>query len=99
MFTADAGIMFSVIYPAKVADYEAVMARIKEALAKSTDPKRKQQALGWRVIKGVEAGPDGNVVYISWSRPAGQGRRVLGDRHPARSVPQRSAGATSGRKC
>ena len=69
MFTADAGIMFSVIYPAKVADYEAVMARIKEALAKSTDPKRKQQALGWRVMKGVEAGPNGNVVYISWFDP------------------------------
>ena len=69
MFTADAGVMFSVIYPTKVADFEAVMLRIKEALAKSTDPKRKQQALGWRVLKGVEAGPGGNVVYVSFFDP------------------------------
>jgi hypothetical protein len=45
------------------------MARIKEALAKSTDPKRKQQALGWRVFKGIETGPGGNVVYISFFDP------------------------------
>jgi hypothetical protein len=69
MFTAEAGVMFSVIYPAKVADFEAVMLRIKEALAKSTDPKRKQQALGWRVLKGVETGPGGNVVYMSFFDP------------------------------
>jgi hypothetical protein len=69
MFTADSGVMFSVINPAKVADFEAVMLRIKEALAKSTDPKRKQQALGWRVFKGVEAGPGGNVVYVSFFDP------------------------------
>jgi hypothetical protein len=69
MFTADAGVMFSVINPTKVADFEAVMLRIKEALAKSTDPKRKQQALGWRVLKGVEVGPGGNVVYLSFFDP------------------------------
>jgi hypothetical protein len=69
MFTADSGVMFSVINPTKVADFEAVMLRVKEALAKSTDPKRKQQALGWRVLKGVETGPGGNVVYISFFDP------------------------------
>ena len=63
-FTSDAGIMFSVIKPDKTADFEAVMARVKEGLGKSEDPKRKQQALSWRVFKGVEAGPGGNVVYI-----------------------------------
>ena len=61
--------MFSVIKPDKVADFEAVMARVKEALGKSEDPKRKQQALSWRVFKGLEAGPGGNVVYVwSWIR-------------------------------
>jgi hypothetical protein len=69
MFTAEAGVMFSVIYPTKVADFEAVMLRIKEALAKSADPKRKQQALGWRVFKGVESGAGGNVVYVSFFDP------------------------------
>jgi hypothetical protein len=63
-FTADAGIMFSVIKPDKVADFEMVMGRVKEGLAKSTDPLRKQQALSWRVFKGVEPGLGGNIVYI-----------------------------------
>ena len=63
-FTSDAGVMFSVIKPDKTADFEAVMARVKEGLAKSEDPKRKQQALSWRVFKGLEAGPGGNVVYV-----------------------------------
>jgi hypothetical protein len=69
-FTSEAGMMFSVILPAKVADFEAVMARVKEALNKSPDAKRKQQALSWRVFKGVEAGPGGNVVYIWFFDPA-----------------------------
>lgn len=63
-FTSDAGVMFSVIKPDKTADFEAVMARVKEGLAKSDDPKRKQQALGWRVFKGLEPAPGGNVVYM-----------------------------------
>jgi hypothetical protein len=68
-FTSDAGVMFSVIKPDKTADFEAVMARVKEGLAKSDDPKRKQQALSWRVYKGLEAAPGGNVVYLWFLDP------------------------------
>jgi hypothetical protein len=63
-FTSDAGLMFSVIKPDKTADFEAVMARVKEALAKSDDPKRKQQALSWVLYKGLESGLGGNIVYV-----------------------------------
>ena len=63
-FTSDAGIMFSAIKPDKTADFEAVMARVKEALGKSQDPQRKQQALSWRVFKGLETGPGGAVIYV-----------------------------------
>lgn len=69
-FTSDSGIIFNVIKPDKGADFEAVMARVKEALGKSQDPKRKQQALSWRVFKGLEAGPGGNLVYIFFLDPA-----------------------------
>jgi hypothetical protein len=69
-FTADNGIIFSVIKPDKTADFEMVMGRVKEALAKSQDAKRKQQALSWRVFKGLEAGPGGNVVYVWILDPA-----------------------------
>jgi hypothetical protein len=69
-FTSDSGVMFSLIKADKTADFEAVLARVKEALAKSPDPKRKQQALSWRVLKGLEAGPGGSVVYLWLLDPA-----------------------------
>jgi hypothetical protein len=62
--TSDAGIVFSSIKPDKTADFEAIMARVKEGLAKSSDAKRKQMAHGWRVFKGLETGPGGSVVYV-----------------------------------
>jgi hypothetical protein len=69
-FTAESGVIFSLIYATKTADFEAVLARVKEALTKSQDPKRKQQALGWRIMKGLEPGPGGNVVYMWLFDPA-----------------------------
>jgi len=68
-FTSDAGVIFNLIKPDKTADFEAVMARVKEALAKSDNPKRKQMALSWRVFKGLESGPGGNYVYVFWFDP------------------------------
>lgn len=68
-FTADAGIIFSVIKPDKTADFEMVMGRVKEALGKSQDPKRKQQALSWRVFKGQETAPGGGIVYVWFLDP------------------------------
>jgi hypothetical protein len=68
-FTTDAGLMFSVIKPDKTADFEMVMAKVKEALGKSQDPKRKQQALSWRVFKGQETAPGGGIVYVWFIDP------------------------------
>src|SRR6185436_20156985 len=68
-FTSDAGVIFNVIKPDKTADFETVMARVKEALSKSDNPKRKQMALSWRVFKGLESGPGGNYVYLFWFDP------------------------------
>jgi len=61
--------MFSVIKADKVADFELVMSKVKEALGKSSDPIRKQQALSWQVFKGVEPGAGGNIVYIWYIDP------------------------------
>jgi ABC-type transport system substrate-binding protein len=69
-FTSESGVMFSLIYANKTTDFESVLGRVKEALAKSQDPKRKQQALSWRVMKGVEPGLGGNIVYIWLFDPA-----------------------------
>jgi hypothetical protein len=58
-------VIFSAIKPEKAADFEAIMARVKDALSKSTNQKRKQQAAAWRVFKSVEPGPNGSVLYMS----------------------------------
>ena len=63
VFTGDVGIMFNVIKPDKVADFEMVIGKLKEALAKSEDPTYKQMAAGWRVIKNPEPIQGGNYLY------------------------------------
>jgi hypothetical protein len=68
-FTSDAGMVISTIKADKIADFEAVMTRVKEGLAKSTNPQRKQMALSWRVFKALESGPGGVVVYVWFIDP------------------------------
>ena len=68
-FTADAGMFFNNIRPDKTADFEMIMGRVKEALARNPDPIRKQQAASWKVFKAVEPGAplaDGTraVLYV-----------------------------------
>jgi hypothetical protein len=74
-FSSDAGMLFNMIKPDKTADFEAIIARVKDALSKSPNPVRKQQAAGWKVFKSVEPGmplPDGTraVLYIFYIDPA-----------------------------
>lgn len=63
-FTSDAGMMFNVIRATSTADFEMVLGRLREALQKSEDPARKQQAASWKVYKSTDPSPDGNVLYI-----------------------------------
>ena len=68
-FSGDAGMFFNNVRPDKTADFEMIMGRVKDALAKNPDPVRKQQAASWRVYKAAEPGaplPDGGraVLYI-----------------------------------
>jgi hypothetical protein len=64
VFGSDAGLVLNFIKADKTADFEAVITKLKEALAKSDKPERKQQAAGWRVFKAVEPGPTGTVLYV-----------------------------------
>jgi hypothetical protein len=71
-FASDAGLIFNQIKPDQTAAFEEAMAKIKEALQKSTDPVRKQQAAGWKVYKAAE--PMGqNVLYVFYMDPAVKG--------------------------
>jgi len=65
VFTGDVGIMYNIIKPDKTADFEMVIGKLKEALAKSDDPVHKQMAQGWRVIKNPEPmAQSGNYLYV-----------------------------------
>jgi hypothetical protein len=64
VFTGDVGLMFNIIKPDKTADFEMVVGKLKEALAKSDDPVHKQMAQGWRVLKNPEPIQGGNYLYV-----------------------------------
>jgi hypothetical protein len=72
LFNNDAGMVLNFIKPDKTADFEAVMAKLKEALEKSDKPERKQQAAGWKVFKSAD--PAGaNTLYVFVIDPAVKG--------------------------
>ena len=70
VFASDAGLVLNFIKPDKTADFEAVMAKLKEALQKSPKPERKQQAASWKVFKSPEPAQNGNVLYVFVIDPA-----------------------------
>lgn len=72
MFGADAGMVLNFIKPDKTADFEAVVAKLKEALQKSPKPERKQQAATWKVFKSPEPA-GGNVLYVFLIDPSVKG--------------------------
>ena len=72
MFASDAGMVLNFVKPDKTTDFEAVMAKLKEALQKSVKPERKQQAAGWKVFKSPD--PAGaNVLYVFIVDPSVKG--------------------------
>ena len=73
VFGSDAGMVLNFVKPDKTADFEAVMAKLKEALQKSAKPERKQQAASWKVFKSPEAAQGGNVLYVFVIDPAVKG--------------------------
>ncbi len=64
VFGSDAGMVLNFVKTEKTADFEAVIAKLKEALDKSEKPERKQQAASWKVFKAVEPGPPGSALYV-----------------------------------
>ena len=73
VFGSDAGMVLNFIKTDKTADFEAVIAKLKEALAKSDKPERKQQAASWKVFKAVEPGPPGSALYVFFIDPPVKG--------------------------
>lgn len=59
----DAAVVTILIKGDKTADFEAVIAKYKEALGKSDNPKRKEQLAGMKFFKSPTA-VQGNAMYI-----------------------------------
>jgi hypothetical protein len=72
LLEGDAATITILIKPDKTADFEFVLGRLKEALAKSEKPERKQQAAGWNIYKTSQA-VQGNVAYIMLINPVVKG--------------------------
>jgi len=62
-FTGDMVLQAFAVDAAKTADYEQVLNKVKEALAKAEAPEAKQQLAGWKVLKAAKPMPDGNIIY------------------------------------
>ena len=87
VFSTGAGMLFFYVKPDKSVEFEAVVTRLSEALDKTTDPVRKQQAAGWRILKSAELQTD-SPVYVFVFDPAVVGAdydpvKVLSDGAPA----------------
>jgi hypothetical protein len=63
-FQGDVALWTVAIKPGKTSDFEQVLAKARDALQKSENPQRKQQAAGWRVMKMEKPLPDGNIAYV-----------------------------------
>ena len=86
-FTAPTGVIFNVVRPERVVDFELVIGYLQEALAKSTNPQVQAQAKGWHVYKAAEPGPNGTVLYVFHLDPVVPGADyalgpILSDAYP-----------------
>ena len=68
-FAGDVALWTVAIKPDKTAAFEQIMARVRDALAKSSDPARQRQAAGWKVMKIEKPLPDGNIADVHVINP------------------------------
>jgi hypothetical protein len=87
-FGNDAGMVLNFIKADKTADFEAVVAKLKEALAKSEKPERKDQAKSWQVFKSPDPAAGGNVLYVFLINPAVKGADYTVSNILAEAFPQ-----------
>ncbi len=68
--TGDTGLIFLYVKSEKAADFEALMAKLKEALAKSESADVKTQMTSWKVLKAPSGpAPAGATLYVMLADP------------------------------
>jgi hypothetical protein len=73
VFASSTGLILNFIKADKAADFEAIVAKLKEALDNSANPVRKEMAASWRVYKSSDPGPAGSVLYVYFIDPTVKG--------------------------
>lgn len=67
--TGEAGVLLYPIKPDQTSAFEELMGKVSQALGRSEDPVRRQQAAGWKVFRSAE--PMGeNALYVVVIDPA-----------------------------
>ena len=69
-FTTGCGLLIHPVRPERQKDFERFLAYVRDALAKSANPRVRSQASGWRFMRATEPGPNGVVMYVFWIDPA-----------------------------
>ena len=101
-FEGDSVVWMMSVKAGKEADFEAVIAALKDVLQKMDAPEAKQQAAGWKVLKAVKPQPDGTTIYTHMISPVVPGAdygvmaniyQVVKDPTAARALYDKYAGA------
>lgn len=101
-FEGDSVVWMMSVKAGKEADFEAVIAALKDALQKMEAPEAKQQAAGWKILKAVKPQPDGTTIYTHMISPVVPGAdygvmaniyQVVKDPAAARALYDQYAGA------
>ena len=72
-FNGESGIFLYQIKPDQTAVFEELVNKVKEGLAKSDKPDRKQQLTGWKLYKAAEPMGEKNTLYVFVADPAVKG--------------------------
>jgi hypothetical protein len=71
---ADAVVWFYAVKGESGPQFEQFFGRVKEAMAKSTNPERKAQAEGMRLMKSTSPAADGTINYVLLVSPIAKGQ-------------------------
>jgi hypothetical protein len=87
IFPPGVGVLFFYVKPDRIAEFEAVVKRLGEALEASPEAARRQQAASWRVLRSLEPSSD-TPLYLFLFDPVVAGAdydpvRILAEAAPA----------------
>ncbi len=72
--TGDTVVWFYAVKGDSTAKFESVFGRVKEAMAKSENPARKEQASGMKLLKSTSPAGDGTINYVLLISPISKGQ-------------------------